>query len=330
MDNDDLATLVALTDLNGIGDKRALELFRAFGTGEALRASPQEAFVDFHYVDAATYQRLQELTPAVKEYRERFRQYRADGIDIIGIDDDRYPSPLRRNHTPLVLYTKGNVDRLTGPAVSVSGSRETNEAGQTWVRNVAHELATDGYTVISGGARGVDTAAHEGALEATGATVVVLGTGVNTPYPQENADLFDDIVDDGGLLLSHRPPDAEPTRYAFPNRNQTISALSPGTVIVATDGSGGTMAQYETALKQGRQVFIPDVGYGIRPDGGLEDLRAAESTTVVSSATTIQAEIADPFSGDNRKPAGKDSSIQEDDQRSLDEWGADSSGTTYR
>lgn len=321
MDDNDLATLVALTDLEGIGDKRALELYRAFGTGAELQDSPQEAFEDFHYVDTATYQRLQELTPTVEEYRERFQQYRADGIDVIGIDDDRYPSPLRRHHAPPILYAKGNLNRLSGPAVSVSGSRETNEAGRTWVRNVARELATEGYTVISGGARGADTGAHEGALEATGGTIVVLGTGINTPYPEENVDLFADIVDAGGLMLSHRPPDAEPNRYAFLDRNQTISALSLGTVIVATDGSGGTIAQYETALEQGRQVFVPEMGRGIQPDDGLEELRSAESTTVVSFAATILAEIADAQSGDDRKPTGKDHSVQEGDQTSLNEWG---------
>lgn len=320
MDDDNLATLVALTELPGIGDSRALELFRAFEKGPELQASPRKAFEDFHYVDADTYEQLQDLGSTVGKYRDQFDRYREQGIRIIGIDDDRYPETLRRHHAPLVLYAKGNVARLTDQSVSVSGSRETNESGQEWIRNVAHELAAEGYTIVSGGARGTDTEAHEGALDATGATIVVLGTGVNIPYPEDNAELFSDIVDAGGLLLSHRPPEAEPTRYAFLDRNETISALSPGIIIVATDGSGGTMAQYETALEQGRRVFVPEEGHEIQPNSGLEELRINDSNTVISSAAPIKAEYREDKLIEDREPTFEELSENEDSQTSLDEW----------
>jgi DNA processing protein len=285
MDVDDLAGLVALTTVDGIGDARAYDLYSAFESVADLRSKPLEAFDAFHYVDAETHAELQALEPAIEETRTRFARHQEAGIDLVGIEDDRYPDAVRAHHAPLVLYARGAVDQLADPSVSVTGSRETNDDGRDWIRTRCRELAAAGVTVVSGGARGTDTAAHEGALAAAGpgATVVVLGTGVDTPYPPENAALFERVVDEGGLLLSHRPPEAGPTRHAFLDRNATISALSPGLVVVATDGSGGTMAQYSTATQQDRTVYVPPPGRGIAPDEGLEELRSHSDTTVLDA-----------------------------------------------
>ncbi|ELY39857.1 DNA-processing protein DprA [Natronorubrum tibetense] len=321
MEIDNLASLVALTDVDGVGDKRALKLYRAVETPEELWSSSLTAFDDFHYVDEETHTQLQNLPETIDNYRERFDRYRNDGIKIIGIDDDRYPASLRRNHAPLVLYAKGNVDLLNGPAVSVSGSRETNEAGQHWTREIACELAAEGYTIVSGGARGADTAAHEGALDATGETIVVLGTGVDIPYPEENKALFSDIVDTGGLLLSHQRPNAGPTRHSFLNRNPTISALSPGIIVVATDGTGGTMAQYDIAVEQNRRIFVPKADRDIRPDNGLRELRTAKATTVVSSTASVEAKLVEAVPGDEAKPGDTDGFEEQANQTCLDDWG---------
>ncbi|WP_235847870.1 DNA-processing protein DprA [Natronorubrum thiooxidans] len=272
-------------------------------------------------MDEETHAQLRELPETIDDYREQFDRYRNDGIEVIGIDDDRYPAALRRNHAPLILYARGNVDLLDDPAVSVSGSRETNEAGRQWIREIACELAAEGYTIVSGGARGSDTAAHEGTLDATGETIVVLGTGVDTPYPEENEALFSDIVDAGGLLLSHRPPDAGPTRHSFLNRNPTISALSSGTIVVATDGTGGTMAQYDIAVEQNRRVFVPEANRDIQPDNGLRELRTAEATTVVSSTASIEAGLLEAVPGDETEPSDTNGSEEQANQTCLDDWG---------
>jgi DNA processing protein len=320
MNSDELATLLALTEIDGLGNKRALELFRAFESEEELRSSSLQAFDDFHYVTRETYDQIQGLSEIIQDYRERIEQYRADDIHVIGINDPRYPESLRRLHSPLVLYARGDLDLLQDRSVSVSGARETNSAGKEWVRQTARELASEGYTIISGGALGTDTAAHQGALDSTGATIVVLGTGVNTPYPEENAELFSDIVDQGGLLLSHRKPSAGPVRYAFLNRNKTISALSPGVIIVATDGSGGTISQYEDAVDQNRLVFIPDSEFQIEPSSGLDDLRGLETTTVVSSAEAIQTELSARLGISGDDSVQTEGTEPGEGQSSLDQW----------
>jgi len=291
MNLDQLAGLVALTDIQGIGDSRAYELFQAFDSISELRSQPESAFSEFHYVDTQVHTAFQTLDAKQESHLEVFEAHLDDGIVPIGIEDERYPEALRSQHAPLVLYTKGATDRLTDSLVSVSGSRETNTAGCKWIKELSSELATAGRTVVSGGALGVDTAAHRGALNATGKTIVVLGTGLNVPYPPENAELFAEIVDDGGLLVSHRPPEAEPNRHAFINRNKTISALSSGLIVVATDGSGGTQAQYEIAQKQDRRVFVPPKGANITPSEGIGEIRADSSTTPVTSSGALIDEL---------------------------------------
>ena len=128
---------------------------------------------------------------------------------------------------------------------------------------------------------GADTAAHKGAIEADGATVVVLGTGIRQPYPEKNADLFETIVENSGALISHRLPDAGPSRAGFLNRNKTNSGLSRGIVIAATDGSGGTMSQYSDAKSQRKQIFVPNPDLGLEPTAGIEEIaKENESITV--------------------------------------------------
>lgn len=319
MELDELAGLVALTDIDGIGDSRAYELYHAFESISELSSHPLEAFSEFHYVDSQTHTEFQTLNSKQKTHLEAFEANEDDGITPIGIDDDRYPDTLRNQHAPLVLYAKGAIDRLNDSLVGVSGSRETDSTGRRWIRELCSELAVAGRTVVSGGALGTDTAAHRGALDATGATIAVLGTGLNIPYPPENDDLFADIVDGGGLLISHRPPEAEPNRHAFINRNKTISALSPGIIVVATDGSGGTQAQYEIAQKQGRQVFVPPIEIDLYPSEGIDAIRDDPETSAISANGRLLSELdaaeADLLENNGDEPTNVDS-----DQTQFGDW----------
>lgn len=287
MSHETLSKIVALTELDGIGNKRALELYRSFSDVESLYCSQLSAFEEFYYIDAATHNQLQTLDTTIEEYQQLFRDCETHGIDIIGFKDDSYPSQLLEYHAPLVLYVRGNVDLLTRPSVSFTGSRETDVNGQAWARKTSKQLADEGYVIVSGGAIGADTAAHKGAIEVNGETVVVLGTGIRQPYPEENVDLFETIVENGGALISHRRPDAGPSRAGFLNRNKTNSGLSKGLVVVATDGSGGTMSQYSDAKSQEKQIFVPDPTLGLEPTAGIKEIADKESSVVIQSTEDI-------------------------------------------
>ncbi len=298
------ALLASLTDIPGIGDARAYELYTHFDDPKDLLTAPQSLTDKYHYVDGTTLTDIRSLDDEVEGYLDRFDTYESNGITILGITEDRYPEAVRAGPAPVLLYAKGNVELLTGDTVGVSGSRETNETGKQWIESLSAELAENGYTLVSGGARGTDTAAHRGALDTDGSTIAVLGTGVNVAYPPENQSLFDQIIDTGGLLISMRPPDAEPARHAFLNRNEVIAALSDGMIFVATDGNGGTMAQYKIALEQDRPVFVPPPNLDITPNDGLTTIREADATKSINTAS----DLLDTLSTGNSE------------QKNLDEW----------
>lgn len=303
-----LAELRALTDVSGIGNKRAAALYQQFGSVKRMVNGSLDDFNEFHYIDANAFAAIQELDDRIETYRQRFDDLRQSDISVIGIEDSRYPESLRESHTPVLLYARGNVSLLSQPAVTFSGSRETDARGCKWARETAMNLA-DSYVVVSGGAAGVDTAAHRGALDGDGDTIAVYGTGLQSPYPEENEQLFEEIVAAGGLLVSERPPDAGPNRHGFLQRNKTNSALGEGVVIPAAGESSGTMSQFSDARRQDRPVFVPDSAFEFTPNGGIAQMRKHEEVTTVIGADDILEELAKQ----------KDES-RADQQASLDDW----------
>lgn len=287
MNNTERALLAALTDISGIGDARAYELYAHVDNPVEIIDPPRTIIDEFHYVDSDTYAAFQALDDTVDRYRRQFKEYTSEGITVLGIEDSQYPDPIRDGPAPVILYAKGNLNLLTQPTIGVSGSRETNDAGQEWIHSLSADLVKEGYIIVSGGAQGADTAAHQGALESTESTIAVLGTGVNVAYPPENEPLFVRILEDDGLFLSMRPPEATPTRHSFLNRNELIAALSDGMIFVATDGTGGTMSQYKIATEQQRDVFVPDTGLGVEPSEGLITLREKDETVVINTISDL-------------------------------------------
>ncbi len=309
MNKQRLAKLVALTHITGVGDKRAIELSDAFESLDALYQAEFDEFDAFHYIDDDAFAELQTLQSVVDRFKEQFARCESRDIHVIGIEDTLYPDALRNHHAPLLLYARGNTDLLQQPSLSFAGSRDTGTEGQEWTNKVAQHLA-DEYVIVSGGAVGVDTAAHTGALTAGGETIVVLGTGIENPYPDENEHLFKRIVDRGGLLVSHRSPDASPSRAGFLHRNKTNAALSEGIVIVATDGSGGTMSQYNDGVSQGQRIFVPSPELGLEPTAGIRNILEDDSAVPVTSAADIEQTLETA-----------DSNVATpDDQSSIDEW----------
>jgi DNA processing protein len=287
MRREEMGVLAAMTDIPGVGDARAYELFKHVDDTESLYDPPVGLEEAFYYVDDSVLAELRGLRERASEYVDRFESYESEGIDVIAVEDDRYPTEIRNGPAPALLYAKGNLELLGDLGVGVSGSRETNEVGKEWVRSICSELARNGDIIISGGARGADTAAHRGALDAGGSTIAVLGTGVNVAYPPENRSLLERIARRDGLLVSMRPPEAEPKRHAFLDRNEVTAALSLGMILVATDGAGGTMAQYRLAVERDQPVFVPPESQQISPGDGLDALREADSTRTVSGARDV-------------------------------------------
>ncbi len=174
-------------------------------------------------------------------------------MHLLPLTDERYPPLLRTIHDPpVLLYVRGELP--PAEALAVVGSRRASEAGGRFTLGVCAELASRGITIVSGLARGIDTAAHLGALEGGGPTIGVLGCGIDRIYPPENARLFHRLLE-RGAILSEYPPGTPPLPGHFPGRNRIISGLSRGVLVVEAAAGSGSLITVEFALEQGREVF---------------------------------------------------------------------------
>jgi DNA processing protein len=177
------------------------------------------------------------------------------GIQVLTFLDPAYPKLLKEIYDPpIVLYAKGDVQWLNLPGVSIVGSRRATPYGVNTAEKLARDLASRGLMVCSGLARGIDTAAHRGALEAKGRTVAVLGSGIEQIYPRENKKLAEQIESEG-CIVSEFPVNASPVPQNFPIRNRIISGLTLGTCLVEAAEFSGSLITGRLALEQGREVF---------------------------------------------------------------------------
>lgn len=183
------------------------------------------------------------------------RQARESGHGILTCFDQAYPDLLKTiPDPPVILWTQGDQSLLVEPAVAVVGSRDALPVSITIARTLARDLANAGLTVVSGMARGVDSAAHAGALDAGGRTIAVVGSGLTRVYPSRNEKLAASIRSTGAIV-SELPPDALPLAAHFPLRNRIISGLSLATVIVEAGQKSGSLITAGQALEQGRSVL---------------------------------------------------------------------------
>jgi DNA processing protein len=182
--------------------------------------------------------------------------WEAAGMRLVTVLDDGYPENLRGVHDrPPLLFAAGTLEPADERAVAVVGARRASPNGIATARSIAQHLTRSAFTVVSGLAAGIDTAAHTGALAAGGRTLAVIGTGLCRSYPPENAALQRRIAADCAVV-SQFWPEAPPARHSFPIRNAVISGLSLATVVVESSQSGGSRLQARIALEQGRPVFL--------------------------------------------------------------------------
>lgn len=183
--------------------------------------------------------------------------WKAAGYRLVSVLDEEYPARLRGVHqAPPAIFTQGAV-LADDPAVSVVGSREASPTGLAMAADIARALIARKMTVISGLARGIDTAAHRAALDAGGRTVAVIATGLGKTYPPENRGLQREIAN-RGLVLSQFWPDAPPQKHTFLMRNATMSGYGLATVVVEAGETSGARAQARMAVEHGRQVILTD------------------------------------------------------------------------
>ena len=218
------------------------------------------------------------------------------GYDVISIEDERYPELLLNIHNPpCVIYTCGDISCLSGRlSISIVGTRKATKNGLKTAYDISYDLAKSGAVIISGGALGVDSEAHKGALDAGGKTVAVLGCGIDYPYLLDQKSLRDKISQNGALI-SEYPPGFEPTAYTFPIRNRIISGLSKGTLIIEAGEKSGSLITANLANDQNRDVFVTPIenGFEEKFKGSLALIE--DGAAVVTCAEDILKEYDNNF-----------------------------------
>jgi DNA processing protein len=207
------------------------------------------------------------------------------GLDLITWNNELYPELLRHIHNPpIVLYLKGKLSSLQKPGIGIVGSRAATDYGKNIAYSFAHGLAQQGFAIISGLALGIDAEAHRGAIGAGGATIAVLGCGVDMQYPRENAKLYREIPEKGALL-SEYPLGTPPESFRFPARNRIISGLARGVMVVEASKRSGSLITANHALEQGREVFaIP---------GRVDSVKSAGAHLLLQQGAKLVQKVSD-------------------------------------
>lgn len=245
--------LVGLNFITHIGSIRLRKLLASFTTPEnILKASPA-ALIESSGIDAKTAQAISTLKK--EEIDKELALAIKIGVKVITVLDPEYPENLKSIIDPApVLYVRGQLTPEDCASIAVVGSRHATAYGLTHAYSFARELAECGFTIISGMARGVDAAAHRGALIARGRTIAVMGSGFCNPYPPEHGSLLEEIAK-SGAVISEFPLATKPLAYNFPRRNRLISGLSMGVLVVEAARNSGALITVDFALQQGRDVF---------------------------------------------------------------------------
>lgn len=252
MDERELRSWLRLSRLE-LSPKIAATLLERFGGPEAVfEASEAELSAVERLTDKG---RAKLLGPIPAAIDRDLRAIEESGVSVIPIASPDYPGPLKNIYDPpIVLYVAGQILESDKMAIAIVGSRRATIYGKSVAEKIARDLAARGLTIVSGGARGIDTAAHKGALAAGGRTVAFLGCGIDVNYPAENKKLYDAIADNGAVV-SEFPLGSTPEPWRFPPRNRLISGLSLGVLVCQSPEASGALITAGYAAEQGKDTY---------------------------------------------------------------------------
>ncbi|WP_068467711.1 DNA-processing protein DprA [Candidatus Protochlamydia phocaeensis] len=249
----ELEALVILTSIPYLGSIKIRLLIECFGSAIQALQAPLGQLAELPGFGPKILSAWQKALES-EEWKDQLKLAERLQVHLIAFNDPRYPKRLLEiADYPLILYNKGEVRRDDQRCIAVVGTRHATLYGMEMARQISRELAQAGFTIISGLARGIDTAAHQGALEG-GRTIAVLGSGIARLYPGENAQLARQICEQGAVI-SEFPLTTPPDRTHFPQRNRIVSGMSLGTLLIEAPRQSGAMLTMERALQQGRRTF---------------------------------------------------------------------------
>jgi DNA processing protein len=287
-----LEPALRLAMVQGVGPGRIAALLARFGSVERVLGASAAEVAAVPGFGRELARRVAEAGSPAGGARARAAMEALERAEAVAVTsaDARYPDAFRTlPDPPFVLFAAGDLRLLERPGIGVVGTRSPTDYGRRAAARLSHDLARAGYAIVSGMARGIDAAAHGAALEAGGATVGVLGNGIDRVYPQENRRLFARMRD-SALLVTELPPGEEPLPGNFPRRNRLIAALSEGVLVVEMGERSGARHTVDYALEQGKEVFSVPGQIGSAASAGTNQL-LKEGARLVTSVEDILEEL---------------------------------------
>jgi len=298
---DSREALVALNLIEGVGPVRVRQLLEQFGEAPAVLSASKSQLMQVRGIGEDTAQAISDWEKSA-DLTGELKRIGEFGCRVVIQSDAEYPALLKEIYDPpIVLYMKGELSAKDKNSVAMVGSRQTTHYGIETARKLAYQLAYVGVTVVSGGARGIDTAAHQGALAAKGRTVCVLGTGINIVFPPENKDLFERIADNGAVLTQF-PFNRNGDKQSFAIRNRIVAGMTLGAVVVEADLHSGALITANFATEYGRQVFAVPGRIDSPRSKGCHDL-IKKGAKLCEGAEDILSEFEYLFPTSNKPPS---------------------------
>jgi DNA processing protein len=304
---DSREALIALNMVEGVGPVRARSLLEHFGDAAKILSASKSELVRVRNIGAETAENISAWEKSV-DLAGELKRISDFGCHVLISSDENYPALLREIYDPpLVLYVKGEITAKDKNSVAMVGSRMTTHYGIETARKLGYQLAYTSVTVVSGGARGIDTAAHQGALSGKGRTIAVLGTGINLIFPVENAELFERISQNGAVITQfpfNRPAD----KQSFPIRNRIVAGMTLGTVVVEANLSSGALITANFATEYGRQIFAVPGRIDSPRSKGCHDL-IKKGAKLCEGVEDILSEFEYLFPASNRPPTASETGV---------------------
>ncbi|MFO0706904.1 MAG: DNA-processing protein DprA [Nitrospira sp.] len=256
MHAEELISWLVLQSIDGVGDRTLHKLVQAFGSPDRVLTAPVEELRGAGcHADLAAAIRQGPVAAIRRQIDRQVALIDQLRISVLSLSDSNYPKRLRTIHDPPpLLYCTGALEERDDLAVAIVGGRAATDAGRAVTEEIAQELAQRGWTVVSGMARGIDAAAHRGALAGQGRTLAVLGCGLDRTYPPEH-DRLRRQIEAHGAVVAELPVGAPPQTHHFPRRNRLISGLALGVLVAEAATNSGSLITAKLALEQGREVF---------------------------------------------------------------------------
>ena len=267
----DLKYWIWLSRIENVGSIKIQKLMERFKTPEGIWNANKRQLVEVEGIGEKCAFKI--LEPKYRLNLNKYIEYmEKNKIELISMYDKYYPEKLKEIYDkPIVLYIKGNKEILNKFSLAIIGCREYSKYGENICNKISYDIAKKGIVTVSGLAKGIDSIAHKATLKAKGKTIAVIGSGIDKIYPYENIGLANEIIKNGGAIISEYIVGTKAQKMHFPARNRIISGISNGVVVIEAKKKSGTMITVDFALEQGKEIFaIPGNVTNINSEGTNE------------------------------------------------------------